>query len=150
MKEMRQIIKNKVYDTSTARKMGTFRDPEDSSDFDYYEVSLYRKKTGEFFLHTRSGPRNEYREITGCSDWARIIPLTYDEAKAWAEIALTKERYESIFFGAVDEYTGTEALTVQLPTALAIQLKRQTDRSGQLIKEAVAEALQQWLKRQEE
>ena len=141
---MRQIIKNKVYNTNTAKKMGTYRNLEDSNDSVYYEETLYRKKTGEFFLHTYD------RKITSYSDWARIIPLTYDEARQWAEELLTEELYKGIFFGVVDEYSETEALTVQLPTALAIQLKRRTDRSGQLIKDAVAEALRQWLKREEE
>ena len=144
---MKKILKNKVYDTETARKMGTFRELEGSGDLDYYEVSLYRKKTGEFFLYTYGGPKNKYREIMGYSDWGRIIPLTYDEAQKWAETALTEEQYESIFFGVANEDTGTEALTVRLPTALVTQLKRRTDKSGQMIKEAVAEALQQWLER---
>lgn len=144
---MRKIIENKVYDTDTAKKMGTFR-TKTSGDFDYYKVSLYRKKTGEFFLHTYGEFKNKYSKITGYSDWTKIIPLTYDEAQEWAETALTDEQYDSIFLGVVDKYTETEALTVQLPTALAIQLKRQTDKSGQLIKEAVAEALQQWLEKE--
>lgn len=127
---MRRIIKNKVYDTDSARKMGTYRGL-----FDDYE-SLYRKKTGEFFLHAYDGPNSE----------DSIIPLTYDKAQEWARTSLTEEQYERIFFGVVEEYTETEALTVQIPTALLIQLRRQTDRSGQLIKEAVAEALRQWLK----
>lgn len=134
---MRRIIRNKVYDTYTAKKMGTFRDPEGNGDFDYYEVSLYRKKTGEFFLHTYGGPNSQ----------ESIMPLTYDKAQEWAEIALAEEQYKSIFFGVVDEETEAEALTVQLPTAIATQLKRRTDKSDQLIKEAVAEALRQWLKR---
>ena len=144
---MKKIIKNRVYDTNTAKKMGTFRELEGSGDFDYYEVSLYRKKTGEFFLHTYGGPKNKYRKIAGYSDWARIIPLAYDEAREWAETALTEEQYKSIFFGVVDEGTEMEALTVRLPTALVTQLKRRTDKTGQMIKEAVAEALRQWLKR---
>ena len=129
---MRRIIKNKVYDTSTAKKIGTYRGL-----FDNYE-SLYRKKTGEFFLHAYGGQNS--KEL--------ITPLTYDKAQEWAGTSLTEEQYEVIFFGAVDEgVTETEALTVQLPTAILIRLRRQTDRSGQLIKEAVAEALRQWLKR---
>ena len=134
---MRRIIKNKVYDTSTARKMGTYRNPKDSGIFYYYEYTLYRKKTGEFFLHA-CGRSNSHESI---------MPLTYDEAQEWAGTSLTEEQYERIFFGVVDEYTETEALTVQIPTVLLIQLRRQTDKSGQLIKEAVAEALRQWLKR---
>ena len=126
---MKKIIKNKVYDTSTAREMGTCRNLFD------YEESLYRKKTGEFFLHTSGGPYSQ----------ESIMPLTYDKAQEWAAIALTEEQYEGIFFGAVEEDTETEALTVRLPTALVIQVKRRTDKSGQMIKEAVAEALQQWL-----
>lgn len=128
---MRRIIKNKVYDTSTAKKIGTYRGL-----FDNYE-SLYRKKTGEFFLHAYGGTNSK----------ESIMPLTYDKAQEWAGTALTEEQYERIFFGVVDEYTETEALTVQIPTVLLIQLRRQTDKSGQLIKEAVAEALRQWLKR---
>ena len=139
---MRQIIKNKVYDTNTAKKIGSYRNPKDSNDSVYYEETLYRKKTGEFFLHTYD------RKITSYSDWARIIPLTYDEAQEWAEIALTEEQYKSIFLGVVDEGTEMEALTVQLPTVIVTKLKRRTDKSGQLIKEAVAEALRQWLNKQ--
>lgn len=129
---MRRIIKNKVYDTSTAKELGTYRGLFDNCE------SLYRKKTGEFFLHAYGGSNGE--EV--------ITPLTYDKAQEWAGTALTEEQYEVIFFGVVDEgVTETEALTVQLPTAILIQLRRRTDKSGQLIKEAVAEALQQWLKR---
>ena len=132
---MRKIIKNKVYDTDTAKKMGTYRNPEGRGIFHYYEYTLYRKKTGEFFLHA-CGRSNSYESI---------MPLTYDEAQEWAEELLTEEQYKRIFFGVVAESTGTEAFTVQLPTALVTQLKRRTDKSGQMIKEAVAEALQQWL-----
>ena len=132
---MRRIIRNKVYDTSTARKMGTYRNPEDSGIFYYYEYTLYRKKTGEFFLHA-CGRSNSHESI---------MPLTYDEAQEWAEELLTEEQYKGIFFGVVDEGTEIEALTVKLPTAIVIQRKRRTDKSGQMIKEAVAEALQQWL-----
>lgn len=137
---MRRIIKNKVYDTSTARKMGAYRNPEGNGIFYYYEYTLYRKKTGEFFLHA-CGRSNSHESI---------MPLTYDEAQEWAEELLTEEQYKGIFFGVVDEETETEALTAQLPTAIVTQLKRRTDKSGQLIKEAVAEALQQWLNMKED
>ena len=90
---MRRIISNKVYDTSTARKMGTYRNPKDSGIFYYYEYTLYRKKTGEFFLHA-CGRSNSHESI---------MPLTYDEAQEWAEELLTEEQYKGIFFGVVDE-----------------------------------------------
>lgn len=146
---MKQIIKNKVYDTSTAREMGTYKNLEASGTSEYYEETLYRKKTGEYFIYAYGGPESKYRKITGYSNWTSqglIMPLTYDEAQKWAKIALTEEQYEGIF-GITDEGTETEALTVRLPKALVIQLKRRTDKTGQMIKEAVAEALRQWLKR---
>ena len=136
---MRRIIKNKVYDTSTAQEMGTYKNPEGNGNFYGYEYTLYRKKTGEFFVHACGGPDSQ----------ESIIPFAYDEAQEWAKELLTEEQYKDIFFGVADENADTEALTVQLPTPLVIQLKRRTDKSGRLIKEAVAEALQQWLKKQE-
>ena len=72
---MRRIIRNKVYDTSTAQKMGTYRNLEDSNDSVYYEETLYRKKTGEFFLYTYSEPNSQ----------VSIAPLTEDEAQEWTD-----------------------------------------------------------------
>lgn len=40
---MKKIIKNRVYDTSTAKKIGEFSNGLSYSDFDYLRETLYRK-----------------------------------------------------------------------------------------------------------
>ena len=101
---MRKIINGKMYDTETAKKIDYTSNYLSSSDFHYYEERLFKKKTGEFFLHGHGGPASKYR--TPCGDmWSggeNIIPLTVDEAKSWVEQNSTTETYIELF-GEVDE-----------------------------------------------
>ncbi len=97
---MKKIISGKKYDTETATKIGT-QDNIDGrnilacNDFNYRESTLYRKKTGEFFLHYDGGGNTPYRG-------GAIEPVTEDEAKRWSEKHLTVEEYEAVF-GEVGE-----------------------------------------------
>lgn len=103
---MKKIINGKKYDTETATYLGRYQSPGNGwSDFSYYEETLYRKKTGEFFLHGEGGPMTRYaRSESGNTRTGgeTIIPLTIDEAKAWAEEKLEADKYEEIF-GEVEE-----------------------------------------------
>ena len=47
---MKKIINSKKYDTKTAKEIGIYCASLSVSDFGYFEETLYRKKTGEFFL----------------------------------------------------------------------------------------------------
>ena len=51
---MKKIINGKVYDTSTAERVGGWNNNCSTSDFGYCSEDLYRKRTGEFFLFARS------------------------------------------------------------------------------------------------
>lgn len=75
-----------------------------SRDFSFWEEELYKKKTGEFFLHGTGGPMSKYREyICGAyTEGEKITPLTEDEARQWAEHRLDGFEYEEIF-GEVEE-----------------------------------------------
>ena len=48
---MRKIINKKMYNTNTAVEIASCSNDASTSDFDYYEETLYKKKTGEFFLY---------------------------------------------------------------------------------------------------
>ena len=48
---MKKIIKGKVYDTDTARELASWANGGNWRDFSHLEETLYRKKTGEYFLH---------------------------------------------------------------------------------------------------
>lgn len=101
---MKQIINGKKYDTETAKKLGDYSNGRSRSDFAFCEEELYIKKTGEFFIYGCGGPLSKYSvpEGNGVSGDSKIIPLTENEAKKWAEANLSVDKYESIF-GEVEE-----------------------------------------------
>lgn len=101
---MKKIIKGKKYDTDTATYLGGYRIGNDR-DFSYVEESLYVKRTGEYFLLGEGGPSSKYAQKVDDNWWAgggKIIPMTIEDAKSWAEKHLSVEKYERVF-GAVDE-----------------------------------------------
>lgn len=96
---MKRIINGKKYDTETAKEKA-YASNGAAGSFSYYAETLYKKKTGEFFLYGEGGPLTEYSQK--CSDgsigWGKkIVPLTETEAKEWAE-QNANEKYEEIFW----------------------------------------------------
>ena len=101
---MKKIINGKKYDTDTAKCVADWENGYGHSDFQYMEEQLYRKRTGEFFLHGEGGAMTQYAESYGneyCGG-EKIIPISESEAKEWAENHLDGDTYEDIF-GAVEE-----------------------------------------------
>ena len=101
---MKKIINGKLYNTETAKLVGSARYSY-PGDFSFWREELYQKKTGEFFLYGEGGPMTKYSRSIGSNTTAggeEIIPLTVKEAKEWAEKYLEVEEYEQIF-GEVEE-----------------------------------------------
>lgn len=101
---MVKIINGRKYSTDTAKWIGngSYSHP---GDFDYWSEDLYRKKTGEFFIHGEGGARSRYSRQVEQNTWSgssRIVPITIDEAKAWCEKYLDAEKYIGLF-GDVEE-----------------------------------------------
>lgn len=100
---MKKVINGKKYDTSTAASLAYYSNGEHGL-YEVYEV-LYRKATGEFFLHHGHGglacfvwpchPR-------GRKDLQCITPMTESEARRWCEERCDGDTYERIF-GLVTE-----------------------------------------------
>lgn len=129
---MKKIINGKLYDTDTARRLGDYDNGGSWSDFGHFEEALYVKKTGEYFLHGEGGPMTRYAVATGTNSWSggeRIMPLTYDEAAAWAEEHLDADAFMEIF-GPVPEGDDKKNVTFYLPVDLINQLKRDAQRAG--------------------
>lgn len=96
----RKIIEGKMYDTTTAKAVGSFSNTPYQNDFEYYCETLYRKRTGEFFLYGEGGPSSPYAEQIRYNEWGYgedIIPMPEDDAKHWAEVHLTADQYVAIF-----------------------------------------------------
>ena len=96
---MKKIIKGKLYDTDTAIEIGNWSNGYPWSDFHCEYETLYKKKTGEYFLFAEGGPLSEHRERIG-DGWTygeSIIPMSIGEAKSWAEGKLDMDEYISEF-----------------------------------------------------
>lgn len=93
---MKKIINGKMYNTETAQEIYTWKNGLGWSDFRCIEETLYRKKTGEFFIYGVGGAMTRWAE--SCADNSRtggegILPVTESQAKGFLE------RYD-----AIDEY----------------------------------------------
>lgn len=129
---MKKIISGKVYDTDTARELGTWANAGHWGDFGHMEETLYRKKTGEFFLHGEGGPATKYAEAVGQNEWsggARIMPMSYAEARDWSEEHLKADVFESIF-GAVSEDDSRIQVCYSLSAATVETIKRKAAELG--------------------
>lgn len=121
---MKKIIRGRQYDTEKAQRIGSWDNGMSGGDLDYMGETLYRKRTGEFFLEGCGGARSSYAEVDGnmMAPGCRIVPLTFDQARSWAEEHLPPERYESAF-GAVDEDAGKQYFNCGLEAPVMKMLK---------------------------
>lgn len=96
---MNQIINGKRYDTNTATKIGLYDNRLATSDCKWYRETLMVKRTGEYFLVGQGGPMSIYAERVDntTSGGVKIIPLSVENAKKWAEGHLTAVEYEEKF-----------------------------------------------------
>lgn len=141
---MKKIIKNKQYDTDKARYLGGDSGGEG---FSRWSEELYQKRTGEFFLYGEGGPMTRYAVATGENSWKggeRIMPVSYDEARAWAEEHLTTEAYGQIF-GLPGEDAEDVVLNVQLEAKLMAKLRARAAEDGASLTATVASLLEKGL-----
>lgn len=121
---MKKVIRGKVYDTSTAKKLGMRWIGAEFSRSGWEE--LYRKKTGEFFTLCHSYSDNS----------ERIEPITYEEAQRWAEKHLDGDDCISIFGEPKEDSTKT-ALNIYIHAHVAAKLKAEAGRQGVSIGELI-------------
>lgn len=129
---MKKIINGKVYDTETAKRLGEYEPNPYRSDFHYYCETLYRKKTGEFFLHGEGNAASPYSRSCGQNEWCgseKIIPMTYTEAQKWTEEHLDGDEYCEIF-GEPDESEEAVTLGLNVSAAAAAKLKAEAAKLG--------------------
>ena len=144
---MKKIIKNKLYDTSTAKEIGR-KWVNRPGDFGFIDEALYVKKTGEYFLYGYGGPNTHYAKSIGNNEWSgseTITPMEYETAKAWAEENLTADEYMSAF-GVVEEGDSKETLSVVLPASLASQLRKEAQSRSMTISAIITKKLTQEVK----
>lgn len=127
---MKKTIDNKLYNTETATNLGGWSNGMPQSDFSYVAETLYRKKTGEFFLHGEGGPQTRYCSRCGDS-WGYgdvIIPLRFEKAREWAEEKLSADEYEKIF-GEISEDGGKSVITLSISNDVIEKTRRAASQS---------------------
>lgn len=135
---MKKVINKKLYNTETAERVGSWYNGHYTNDFAYCSEDLYRTKSGNFFLHGEGGPMSIYAQSSGNSTgWGeRIVPLTYDEAQAWAEKHLDGDDYINIF-GEPEEGDDKSALNVRISNVAYTKLKQTAAKQGITLAQAV-------------
>lgn len=129
---MKKIINGRSYDTETAREVASWGNAGGWNDFGHLEETLYQKKNGEFFLFGEGGPMTKYAVSTGQNTWSggsKIIPLSYNSAREWAEEKLSADEYESIF-GEIAEDDSRVTVTLSLSASAVETAKRAAAQAG--------------------
>lgn len=140
---MRKIINNKVYDTATATWIGLADNGHEYNELSYSGETLYRKRTGEYFLHGEGGPMTSYAVRTGSNNWRgseRITPLSYYAARQWAVEHLSAEAYETEF-GEVTEDDSQVTITLSMRADTVEALRRTAAKAGQSLSAYVERVL---------
>lgn len=139
---MNKVIKGKRYDTNTAEALGKYQYLY-PRDFNHVCETLYKKRTGEFFLFGEGGAASKYRERTTDGMWCggeKIVPLTLKEAQDWAEEHLDGDEYEKIF-GEVDETGEKQTVAMSLDRATIEKAKRMAVEKGISVSELVTQLI---------
>ena len=134
---MKKVINGALYDTETAKPLG-----EDScsnpGDFQYWVETLYRTKSGKYFLHGKGGAMTKYAVSVGLNEWSsgeKIIPLDLESAQKWAEEHLDGDEYIRAF-GEPEERT-----TIMISVATKAKLSDIKAKTGKSFGEIIADAL---------
>ena len=142
---MKKIIKGKMYDTDTARMVGEHSEGY-PSDFGYVCETLYRKRTGEYFVHGEGNAASRYAEAEGQNTWRageRIMPYSYDDARQWAEDNLSVDEYQAEFGEVIEDDSQVQLSCMVSAQAMAL-IRRRAQQDGTTIA-AVVENLAQSL-----
>jgi hypothetical protein len=98
---MRAIINGLRYDTEKAVALGRYDSPHYQSDFHNWSATLYKSpRADRYFLAGEGGPMSQFARPAYGGGWgsgSKIMPLTRDEAREWAEQYLDTDAIEAAF-----------------------------------------------------
>lgn len=141
---MKKYISGKKYDTETAQAVGSWSNNLSYRDFGWCRETLYRKRTGEYFLHGEGGALSRYAEpgngnMRGPGE--SIRPMTFDEARSWAEEKLTGDEYEQIFGEIADDDTDC-LISAVIKASSRDKLRRAAEKTGKTISQIVNDLIE--------
>jgi hypothetical protein len=139
---MKKVINGSLYNTETAQCLG-YVEPAGSNqrDFNYYCETLYRTKSGKYFLHGEGHGNSRYGEWHGNSGgWGeQIRPYTPDEAREWAEENLTADEYAKAFGEPEEASDAKVPLNISVSPEVKAILQRLKEQTGKSISQLIEE-----------
>lgn len=138
---MKKIIKGKLYDTETAKEIASRSHGEGPRDFRYYCETLYKKRTGEYFLHGEGGPMSRYAESCGLNQWTggeKIIPLDYKAATEWGEENMSADDYQAEFGEVSEGDDERTTVAISLSVATLERIRREAAEKGMSVSGLIA------------
>lgn len=135
---MKKVIKGRVYCTDTAKELGWWSNTSNRRDFAWACETLYKTKSGQYFLHCEGGPMSRYGWQFGNEGGygEKIEVLSIDQAKTWAEEKLSGDEYEEIF-GVIEEDEG-ERVTVSVDANVKQRLDELQSKTGKSLSDVIA------------
>ena len=144
-KTMKKLINGKRYDTDTADIIGWVAKGS-ADDFTRTVETLFRKRSGEYFLNGFGGNESKYAvRLKGSNIWTsgdHIIPLTTDAAAEWAKENLSADEYEKAFGTSAEE---KRTVTFSLPESVIEMIKQGASKKGIPMSEYVAQCIKKGL-----
>lgn len=134
---MKKIIRNKLYDTSTAKEIAEYRDLCGGDKA--VTEQLFRKRSGEYFLNGSGGAASKYATPSATGGWvggSAIVPLAYEQARQWAEEHLSADEYAALF-GEPENGDAKQNVSYSLSTAAVQRAKREASKRGISVSEYV-------------
>lgn len=104
---MKKIMDGLRYDTEIGIEIGSADAHCPRSDFNWWDATLYRTpRSGRYFLAGEGGPMTSFSQpvngnMRGYGE--RIIPMSAEDAQAWAEQHLTSEDVEAAFEELIED-----------------------------------------------
>lgn len=141
---MKKIINGRKYDTDTANIIAEWYNEYPVNDFRYEMETLFLKRNGEYFLFGEGGAMSKYATSMGDNSWgggARIIPLSYESARQWAEKHLDADDYEEAFGEVSEDGESDVPLSVRVPTSTRALLDRLAAKTGRAKGDLLTEAI---------
>lgn len=140
---MKKVIRGRVYDTTTARNVYETDNGLCYNDLYYVNETLYCKKTGEYFLHGDGGAGTGYAKHYGTTSVGAedIVPLTYNEAKQWAEEHMDGDEYIKEFGDPEADYT-SKIMSISLTQKAIDKVKREAQKQDRSVSKIIEELIE--------
>lgn len=139
---MKKVIDGALYNTETAREIGAWTNHERG--FGFVSQTLYRTKSGKYFIHGEGGARTQYADNCGNNVWAegeRIEPMTAGSARKWAEEYLSATQYAAEFGEPDEAGDDKEALNITVPADVKKKLEKLRAETGKSISQIIVDLI---------